>query len=454
LEAKYRDSWPFEQPFYILLNLAIGGYWPGNPDNTTIFPSSLDVDYVRVYDITEGSFARINGTTIVRTGERGVEYCLEGDGASRYTGLVWRTPKLSSFTRDSQKPNCISVIFGKLSGYVTVVADSDCGAEEFKIPVMVQKYYHKEFSLLSPDMKDDKASLLSATGEYDFGSDQAGRAAIKYTRNIEQLYDYIILDTSSLTNLDSYVSSAKKFFMDLFPTTSAPCTEVILQLEDSSIATPDNYPTGRHSRYRAFITSDGSGWERLEFAFKDRPDTSVTKADHIVLLLDPELYRGDVYYIGNLDSTYGDTSAAKPYEPLPTNKCRVKGKSEKGACTDGVNNDSFGYDGDGETDCADRACWDDPACTMQASGSAADCSMHTACAALNLQGLCCPTADGSFLDCCSATAVEADVGGEFIMMGGDDSADCSQHPKCAALGLMDLCCPTADDVYLDCCESK
>jgi beta-glucanase (GH16 family) len=32
-----------------LLNLAVGGYWPGNPDATTVFPASMLVDYVRVY---------------------------------------------------------------------------------------------------------------------------------------------------------------------------------------------------------------------------------------------------------------------------------------------------------------------------------------------------------------------------------------------------------------------
>ncbi len=41
--------WVFDHPFYVILNLAIGGGYPGNPDNTTPFPQSLTVDYVRVY---------------------------------------------------------------------------------------------------------------------------------------------------------------------------------------------------------------------------------------------------------------------------------------------------------------------------------------------------------------------------------------------------------------------
>jgi beta-glucanase (GH16 family) len=41
--------WVFDHPFFIILNLAIGGEWPGSPDNTTTFPQSMLVDYVRVY---------------------------------------------------------------------------------------------------------------------------------------------------------------------------------------------------------------------------------------------------------------------------------------------------------------------------------------------------------------------------------------------------------------------
>jgi len=44
------NHWPFNtQPFFLLLNLAVGGEWPGNPDASTEFPQQMLVDYVRVY---------------------------------------------------------------------------------------------------------------------------------------------------------------------------------------------------------------------------------------------------------------------------------------------------------------------------------------------------------------------------------------------------------------------
>jgi len=42
-------SWVFDHPFFIILNVAVGGAWPGNPDATTVFPQQMLVDYVRVY---------------------------------------------------------------------------------------------------------------------------------------------------------------------------------------------------------------------------------------------------------------------------------------------------------------------------------------------------------------------------------------------------------------------
>ena len=42
--------WPFDDSaFFLILNLAVGGDWPGYPDATTVFPQEMRIDYVRVY---------------------------------------------------------------------------------------------------------------------------------------------------------------------------------------------------------------------------------------------------------------------------------------------------------------------------------------------------------------------------------------------------------------------
>ncbi|NIB42631.1 glycoside hydrolase family 16 protein [Pseudomaricurvus alkylphenolicus] len=49
------DGAPFNQDFHLLLNLAVGGNWPGNPDASTSFPAQMRVDYVRVYECSGGN---------------------------------------------------------------------------------------------------------------------------------------------------------------------------------------------------------------------------------------------------------------------------------------------------------------------------------------------------------------------------------------------------------------
>lgn len=46
------NAWPapFDQPFYLVMNVAVGGKFLGNPDKTTVFPVEMVVDYVRVYE--------------------------------------------------------------------------------------------------------------------------------------------------------------------------------------------------------------------------------------------------------------------------------------------------------------------------------------------------------------------------------------------------------------------
>ena len=44
-------QWVYSHNFFIILNVAVGGGWPGNPDSTTVFPQQMLVDYVRVYEM-------------------------------------------------------------------------------------------------------------------------------------------------------------------------------------------------------------------------------------------------------------------------------------------------------------------------------------------------------------------------------------------------------------------
>jgi beta-glucanase (GH16 family) len=48
-------EWVFDHPFFVVLNVAAGGYWPGDPDETTTFPQAMYIDHVRVYQAVDGA---------------------------------------------------------------------------------------------------------------------------------------------------------------------------------------------------------------------------------------------------------------------------------------------------------------------------------------------------------------------------------------------------------------
>jgi beta-glucanase (GH16 family) len=48
-------AWVFNHPFFIILNVAVGGDFPGSPDASTVFPQVMEVDYVRVYQRVQSS---------------------------------------------------------------------------------------------------------------------------------------------------------------------------------------------------------------------------------------------------------------------------------------------------------------------------------------------------------------------------------------------------------------
>lgn len=83
-------EWVFDHPFYLLLNLAVGGNWPGSPDAETVFPQSLVVDYVRVYGAADAYERYEAGFVDDFTGWRQVTLPFEQFTRSRQQ--PWRAP--------------------------------------------------------------------------------------------------------------------------------------------------------------------------------------------------------------------------------------------------------------------------------------------------------------------------------------------------------------------------
>ncbi|NYH54740.1 beta-glucanase (GH16 family) [Nocardiopsis arvandica] len=77
------NPWVYDQPFFMILNVAVGGQWPGYPDHTTQFPQQMTIDYVRVYS-QDGDGGGTGGGTGTITASNGV--CLDVAGAQTGDG--------------------------------------------------------------------------------------------------------------------------------------------------------------------------------------------------------------------------------------------------------------------------------------------------------------------------------------------------------------------------------
>ena len=75
--------WVFSQPQFFILNVAVGGNWPGNPDGTTVFPQQMLVDYVRAYEFVSGPPATPTGLR-VSPGNAKVFLSWDDSGATGY----------------------------------------------------------------------------------------------------------------------------------------------------------------------------------------------------------------------------------------------------------------------------------------------------------------------------------------------------------------------------------
>lgn len=81
------NAWVFDKPYFLILNLAVGGQWPGYPDATTTFPQQMKVDWVRVLDNGSNSGSGSGGSTgtsALRSG--GGNLCLDVPWASTADG--------------------------------------------------------------------------------------------------------------------------------------------------------------------------------------------------------------------------------------------------------------------------------------------------------------------------------------------------------------------------------
>jgi beta-glucanase (GH16 family) len=295
------QRWPFDQDFHFLLNVAVGGNWPGNPDGTTNFPQVMEVDYVRVYD---GFTPTITGARNVANRAENVPYRINNlpEGAQ----VVWLVGRggLQSITDDEAL-----ISWGDNDGWIEATINSSCGTEVITLDVKVAPAKARVFSF---ENFDDQARITEefATGQLTEvdnpemnGINESSRVG-RYVRDGGSQFDVLVYSIDDLGDVSGYLSGEEDFVIDVY-TDAAVGTQILLQLENSNLAEGGNYPRGRHSRFEATTTTQNE-WERLTFTLLDRPDGNIsnTAVNQFVFLFASNTTTNDTYHFDNFDS-YG-----------------------------------------------------------------------------------------------------------------------------------------------------
>lgn len=293
--------WPFDQNMHLLLNLAVGGNWPGQPSGSTVFPQQYIIDYVRVYD---GFLPYLEGKSIVESGEENVAFAIqnlqENDSITEW--LI----EGGTYREDSGK-DIIYVDFSEGSfAQIQAIVQTSCGLDTLKLDIMIQPPFSTEVVLEN----FDDAGLI----EYSFStgtfmeevmnpsldsvnnSDLAG----SYTRSGADQYDVLFYDTEAIDDASSFSEGKKIFSIKVF--TDAPAgTPILVQLESKVRATAE-YPTGRHSRYQ-IATEYQNAWHTLRIPFLDRPDQSQSSltVDQLVILFAPNTFSSHTWYFDDFE---------------------------------------------------------------------------------------------------------------------------------------------------------
>lgn len=295
------ERWPFDQRFHFILNVAVGGTWPGSPDGSTVFPQTMEVDYVRVYETKSNA---LSGPRSVPFKAPFTVYTLSGLGTD--DKITWTAPEGAEISSGQGTSN-VAIKWGSASGELKAEIENACGKKEVKVYVRVEPGLAREKAL---ENFDDSSPLKQTfvNGTFTDNAPNPDNSGInnsplvgKYVRNAGVQYDVMVYQGTPISDMEPYLKKDRKFYIDVY-TNAAIGTEILFQAENSTRSS-QNYPVGRHSRFQAFTTKQNA-WERLELTYLDRPDggTSSSTVNQFVLLFKPNTFSNNTYYFDNLDS--------------------------------------------------------------------------------------------------------------------------------------------------------
>lgn len=166
-ENKSSAEWPFDKRFHLLLNIAVGGSWGGAQGiDDTIFPTSMEVDYVRVYQYYEN--LEISGKNIIEGNEQGLNFETTLFDNVAYN---WTVPDGVQIV-DGQGTNKIEANWNDISGPVEVTIDPglDCDPTVLSYDVVVPLTPEGDVFIVDNFEADLSANWISQSADINLAS--------------------------------------------------------------------------------------------------------------------------------------------------------------------------------------------------------------------------------------------------------------------------------------------
>jgi beta-glucanase (GH16 family) len=182
----------FHKPFFVILNVAVGGDWPGSPDNTTVFSDTMLVDYVRFYQLATPPSTPVISTSSSLTICQGDSLTLTSSMANSY---LWSTGETTQ-----------SIVV-KVGGSYTVKGGNGLGVTSVSAPALLTlidlpltpTIATKKDTLVSNFINGNKwyfnGNIILGANQQSYVALQNGKYTVKVTNGsgckaVSEMYEY------------------------------------------------------------------------------------------------------------------------------------------------------------------------------------------------------------------------------------------------------------------------
>ncbi len=202
------NPWRFDRDFHILLNLAVGGDSNGAPNASTLFPATMEVDYVRAYQRNED--IKILGSALIEPNTEGSVYSLPQMSGVTYN---WSVPTDATII-SGQNTAQISVSWGNTSGNVACEINTACGITLLEKAVEVSGNIIKNPSFEDDYFRWGKTAQNGAAANFNIINSPTAPDGSKYAciqTTALGIYDWHVQITQQNMNISGNVLYTARF---------------------------------------------------------------------------------------------------------------------------------------------------------------------------------------------------------------------------------------------------